>query len=225
MNLNDLLAHYRRTSPAGPAGDVELLIRLYGERHLQTMASQILRTGDIAPNLRFDLGTADSQRMMDLDTLVAGGPTVLKFYRGRWCPYCTLELRAYQRSIERLRQAGGKIIALSPQSALETDLTRSRDRLTLALVVDRDNRAAAQFGLAYSLDADERQPMESLGVDLPRINGRDVDDPGGWSIALPALYLIGAERRITYAFVDPDHRRRAEPEHVIAAIEAMIARS
>ena len=32
-----------------------------------------------------------------LDQLVAGGPAVIVFYRGGWCPYCNLALRTYQR--------------------------------------------------------------------------------------------------------------------------------
>ena len=220
VNLNDLLSHYKRMTSAGASKDVEQLIRLFGERHLQMMSGRIVREGQVAPNVVMRVGP--DGMTADLDTMSRSGPIVLKFYRGRWCPYCTLELRAYQRSVDRVNQLGGRVIALSPQSEEETDLTRLRDQLTMTMVTDRDNAIAREFGLAYELDADEQRMMASLGVDLPRINGHAGDgDPAGWSLALPALYVIGPGRRVAFSFVDPDYRRRAEPDDVVSAVATL----
>ncbi|RMF47574.1 MAG: AhpC/TSA family protein, partial [Deltaproteobacteria bacterium] len=34
------------------------------------------------------------------------GPVVVTFYRGGWCPYCNLELRAYQQVLPQIKEAG-----------------------------------------------------------------------------------------------------------------------
>lgn len=216
VNLNDLLTHYRRVSSTDANQDVESLIRLFGERHMQRMSGGILKVGQQAPDVA--VTTLDGSR--NLSDLVRTGPVVLKFYRGRWCPYCTLELRAYERAAARIVAAGGRVIALSPQSSEETERTRARDHLTIDLVTDDGNRIANRFGLAYQLDAEEQQLMRHLEVDLPSINAHD-GHPADWSLALPALYLIGPDRRIEFAFVDPDYRKRGEPDDVVALVERL----
>jgi len=50
--------------------------------------------GATAPD--FELPNATGQRVK-LRTLLANGPVVLSFYRGEWCPYCNLEIRALQQ--------------------------------------------------------------------------------------------------------------------------------
>lgn len=34
------------------------------------------------------------------------GPVVVTFYRGGWCPYCNLQLRAYEERIADFKKAG-----------------------------------------------------------------------------------------------------------------------
>ena len=34
-----------------------------------------------------------------LQSLLRQGPVVLVFYRGSWCPYCSLHLRGFQRAL------------------------------------------------------------------------------------------------------------------------------
>jgi peroxiredoxin len=43
---------------------------------------------------------------------LAGHFGVILFYRGSWCPYCNAQLRAFQRSLDRLTGIGGLLVAL-----------------------------------------------------------------------------------------------------------------
>jgi len=42
------------------------------------------------------------------------GPVVLVFYRGAWCPYCNLQLRAFQAALADINAAGAGSAALPP---------------------------------------------------------------------------------------------------------------
>lgn len=252
MKLNDLLAHYGRVASASTFRDGDEAVRLFGLHHLSGNAESPLTNGDRAPDiwLRARLSSDGAGAIPALPALPAGppvrlaslvlaGPVVLKFFRGRWCPYCTLELRAWQRNLERLRRLGAQIFAISPQSQDETRSTRLRDGLTLPTISDPCNTVARQFGIAYELVEEERRLMRSMGIDLARVNAwhdpsdfdaglpgdaQDADLPGtcdGWSLALPALYVIDGMGRIVYSFVDADHRNRAEPDNVLAAIAGL----
>ena len=44
---------------------------------------------------------------VDVAELLKQGPVIVTFYRGGWCPYCNLELKAYQEVLP-------EIVARSP---------------------------------------------------------------------------------------------------------------
>src|SRR5690606_16132187 len=54
------------------------------------------------------------------------------------------------------------------------------------------------------------------GMDLAATNAG-----ASWTIPLPAVYLIAQDRRIAWAYVDPDYLHRAEPETVPAELERL----
>src|SRR5258708_6088244 len=58
------------------------------------LAEQSLKAGVQAPD--FTLSDANGADVT-LSILLQQGPVVLTFYRGSWCPYCNLQLRAYQQ--------------------------------------------------------------------------------------------------------------------------------
>ena len=51
-----------------------------------------------------------------LSQLLTQGPVIIIFYRGEWCPYCNLELRAYQKALPQLQELGATLVAISPQT-------------------------------------------------------------------------------------------------------------
>lgn len=208
MRLNDVLDAYRCCAQADLPETSRSMLQLELDR-LRTAdwLAGALRTGDQAP----DFVLPDSPgRTLRLSDLLREGPVVLKFYRGRWCAFCTLELRAYQRLLPDFRSLGAEVIALSPQNEEETALNRERDRLQLHMITDAGNAIAREFGITYEIGADVRGLYESAGLDLGRTNAA-----GTWSIPLPAAYLVAPDRRIVYSFVEPDYLQRAEPETVL----------
>ncbi|MGW5591147.1 redoxin domain-containing protein [Streptomyces sp. NPDC003857] len=81
----------------------------------------LLHPGDSFPAL--PLTQAGGQTLTVPDALADNFGVVL-FYRGSWCPYCTAQLRAFQRVGERLAETGIKVVALS----VDDETTRRRLR-------------------------------------------------------------------------------------------------
>src|SRR5215469_7568923 len=69
--------------------------------------------GDQAPNFRLPDARGGE---VELAELRAGGPVVVVFYRGAWCPYCNLQLAAFQGALADIEAAGATLIAVSPQT-------------------------------------------------------------------------------------------------------------
>lgn len=214
MKLKELLDAYRCCTGFDlPAPERSVLLHELDELRRAEWVGKALRAGDMAPD--FELPDC-AKRGARLSDALRDGPIVLKFYRGRWCPFCTLELRAYQRLLPEFRALGAELIALSPQSEQETSFNRDRDQLRFPMLTDVDNRIASRFGITYEVDEQVRQLYEAAGLDLTRTNAAPT-----WTIPLPAVYLIAQDRRIAWAYVDPDYLHRAEPETVLAELRKL----
>ncbi len=179
------------------------------------IAGRALGVGDLAPG--FVLRDA-AGREVGLSNLLSAGPVAVSFYRGAWCPYCNLELRALREALSGVRAAGVTLVAISPNLP-DTSMTAvERHDLEYPVLSDVDNSVARDFGLVFTVPDDLETAYRTMGIDIGEANGSDV-----WEIPLPATYVIGQDRMITYAFVDADYRKRAEPDDVIAAIASLKA--
>ena len=83
-------------------GDARKLMQRSVQRVVESaIAESALGAGEEFPmfSLPNVVGNAVSS-----EELLANGPLVVSFYRGGWCPFCNLELRAYQTLLDDIRQ-------------------------------------------------------------------------------------------------------------------------
>src|SRR5690242_3900027 len=72
-------------------------VRSHIERLITSgVADSALKEGEQAPD--FTLPDALGHPVT-LSQVLTQGPVIIIFYRGQWCPYCNLELRAYQKAL------------------------------------------------------------------------------------------------------------------------------
>lgn len=71
-----------------------------------------LKVGEQAPN--FELPDALGNQIK-LSGLLDNGAVVVTFYRGSWCPYCNLQLRALQAKLPEIQSLGATLVAISPE--------------------------------------------------------------------------------------------------------------
>jgi len=173
-------------------------------------AYHALQTGQTAPN--FTLPDASGQPQT-LANLLAKGPVVLTFYRGNWCPYCSVQLRAYQQALPELARYGATLVAVSPQTPDFTALTASEKALTFPVLSDVGNGVARQYGLAYGVGPEVADTLRSVGIDLAAFNGTPDDE-----LPLTATFLIGTDGRVAWAEVQANFKHRPDPAAILAAL-------
>ncbi len=179
------------------------------------IAERALTVGDAAP--AFTLPDSEN-RPCSSTALLAKGPLVVSFYRGIWCPYCTLDLQALQTALPAITQRGAQLLAVSPQSAAHNRQAARDNALTFPLLSDAGNRLAAQFGLRYRLpDALIALYQQRLGLDLTQFNQDD-----SWTLPLPARFVIARDGRIVYAEAHADYTRRPEPQALLSVLEGLV---
>jgi peroxiredoxin len=173
---------------------------------------RILPVGALAPE--FELQDATGRPVRSADML-ALGPLVIKFFRGRWCPYCMTELEAWRDLYGTLRERGGLLAAIGPQTARQSDFMAGQHGLSFPVLVDPGCALAEKFGLAYTVPQALRDYYHSIMINVPFING-----DASWRLPLPATYVISPAGRVVLAEAHADFRVRPEPEEALAAVFA-----
>lgn len=168
--------------------------------------------GDAAPTGALAGPAGETVR---LDSLWADGPVVVSFYRGGWCPYCNLQLKALQRSLGELEGAGAKVVAIAPEIAEKAAETASKNQLDFLVLTDQDNRLAKAFGIVFELP-EVIKPIYENRIGLASYNGNEDNE-----LPLAATYVIDREGVIRWAFLDADYKKRAEPANIVAAVKAL----
>lgn len=180
---------------------------------LLPQAKRALKAGDRFPALSLpdQLG-----RPADVAELAADGPIVVTFYRGGWCPYCNLELRAYQKLLPEITRLGARLIAVTPETPDNALTTAEKNDLAFTVLSDQQGHLADALGIRFELSDAVKAYFVKAGHDLPARNGDD-----HWSLPMPATYVVEKGGCIALAFIDPDYRTRLEPSDAIAALVAL----
>ncbi|MGC9539610.1 peroxiredoxin-like family protein [Streptomyces sp. UG1] len=214
MTLNaELRAFYESRQQQIPA-EIRAVMRRAGQELADSgQADRALTVGDPAP--LFTLPSATGQTVA-LDALLADGPVVLTFYRGAWCPYCNITLRALQQHHGAITARGARLVAVSPQIPDESLALTEKHDLAFDVLSDLGSDTAKQYGIAFDPPDDLAAVYDKLGFDLQRVN-----DGHPRTLPLPAKYVIDRAGVIRWAFVNTDYTTRAEPADVLAALDTL----
>ncbi|HMK29528.1 MAG TPA: peroxiredoxin-like family protein [Terriglobales bacterium] len=195
-----------------PPATLEINDRVTQELKSSGMLERVLARGARAPE--FSLPDADGALLASAE-LLARGPLVISFLRGRWCPFCIAEAEALDRALPEIHQAGAALVAISPQDVRQTGFMREQHKLRYPLLSDSGSSVGRQFGLVYGLPDYQQELFQSVFINLPFINS----DPA-WELPLPATYILNSDGAVRWRWVSADYTERAEPDEVIAALRA-----
>lgn len=217
MSLQDRLDAFKADFRAGkppfnaPSEIHPIMERATAELIASGQAGRAIKAGDHAPTFRLldQGGNAVSSA-----ELLAQGPLVLTFYRGVWCPYCNLELQALNEALPAIRARGANIVAISPQTAVNSRKSVRQNKLDFPVLSDVNGKTGARFGLRFALPGYLVDLYKALGNNLPSTN----DDPS-WTLPMPARYVIGQDGTVLYSEVNPDYTHRPDPSEMFPVLE------
>jgi peroxiredoxin len=210
QQLADFKAEFLRTAPAGRPALYEAKIE---ELRASFALEPAVGVEARAPDFRLPDVRGNPVSLADL---LRRGPVVLTFYRGGWCPYCNIQLRAYQAVLPRIAALGARLAAISPQLPEQSFATAQTDELTFDVLSDVGNHAARRFGLVYALPEELRAALRSNNKALPGINGDE-----SWELPVPATYVIAPNGRIALAYIEVDYRKRLGPDAILDALRSL----
>lgn len=194
----------------------ELLETVGNEIHKMAdsgIAHNALKAGAKAP----EFSLPDPQgHLVSLSDLLHEGPVVVTFYRGSWCPFCNLQLRAYQKALPEIEELGTQLVAISPQTPDNSLTIVEKAELAFPVLSDKGNQVARQYGLVFKLSAALQEAQKAFGSDITKFNGDD-----SWELPMPGVFIIDQEGIIRFASADPNWMNRVEPTTILEQLEAL----
>ncbi|WP_426424439.1 peroxiredoxin-like family protein [Bradyrhizobium genosp. A] len=155
----------------------------------------------------------ESGRLVALPTLVEQGPVAVMFFRGHWCPYCRLNMRAVAQADAQIRAMGAQVVAIMPETRQFTEHLKAESHAPFPILTDLDNGYALSLNLAIWLGTEIQQLLSYQ--DMAKFHGND-----GWMLPIPAVFVVGRDGIVRARFVDPDFRKRMEIDDLLAALES-----
>lgn len=195
-----------------PADALALMNTTNEELIAQHIKDNALQVGQTATDFSLTNHKGEVIRLADL---LKKGPVILSFYRGGWCPYCNLELKALNNYLPQFKTQNAQLLAISPQLPDETLSSAQKNALEFDVLSDIGNKVAEQFGLLFTLDERIQALYTQFGIDFEHYYGDK-----SFKLPLPATYIINQDKTITYAFLNEDYTLRAEPIDIMAALES-----
>ncbi|WP_340158588.1 peroxiredoxin-like family protein [uncultured Maribacter sp.] len=171
-----------------------------------------LKVGEQAPN--FELPDALGNQIK-LSGLLENGAVVVTFYRGSWCPYCNLQLRALQAKLPEIQSLGATLVAISPEVP-DASMTKNEiSEMDFTVLSDQDAKVASKYGVAWEVP---EFLLDHMRVDR-NLDLKQVNNGNGTALPIPATFIIGTDGAIQWSYVNVDYRTRSEPDEIVEALK------
>jgi len=138
---------------------------------------------------------------------------VVVFYRGAWCPFCNLYLRNLQKNMPQIKAAGGNLVAVSVENPDNSLKVSKKNELDFTVLSDPNLTTARKFGIVYQMPKETDELYKTRGLDVAKHNEMEKAE-----LPLSATYVVNRKGEIVYAFLEPDYKKRAEPQTIIETL-------
>ncbi len=176
--------------------------------------SSAIKVGEQAPS--FELPNPDG-KLISFTELLAKGPLVVTFYRGSWCPYCNLQLKALQARLADIHSLGAQLVAISPQVPDGSMSENEISEMDFLVLSDQSAKVASQYGVEWEVP---EYLVEHMRVDR-KLDLEAINNGNGNILPIPATFIIGRDGLVTWRYVDVDYRTRSEPDDIIEELRKL----
>ena len=190
-----------------PKEVLELFGKSIQDLKVKNIEGRSIGTGEMFPD--FNLPNTNDE-VVELNKLLQNGKVVIAFFRGSWCPYCNLELKALQDNLKQITDKNVTLVAISPQTSNYSGEFKSNHNLDFELLTDKNNTLAKQLGIAFELQNYVIPIYSSMGIELSAYNSNDNNE-----LPVPAIFVLDTNGRITYRFVDTNYMNRIDIQELI----------
>ncbi len=190
-----------------PTEILEIFSKSIQDLKAKNIEKNSIKTGDVFPD--FNLPNTNDE-IVQLKELIKNGKVIVAFFRGSWCPYCNLELKALQGHFKQFIDKEATLVAISPQSYDYNAELKNNCNLDFELLTDNNSILAKQLGISFGLQDYVIPIYDSLGIDFSEYHKNDENE-----LPVPAIFVIDTDGKITYRFVDSNYMNRVDIQEMI----------
>ncbi|WP_430425237.1 peroxiredoxin-like family protein [Maribacter litoralis] len=173
-----------------------------------------IKIGEKAPDFILPNPLGKEVQLYDL---LSKGPVVVTFYRGSWCPYCNLQLRALQAKLKEIESLGATLVAISPEVP-DASMTKNEiSNMDFTVLSDQDAKVASQYGVAWEVP---EFLLDHMRIDR-ELDLKEINNGNGSVLPIPATFIIGTNGLVQWNYVNVDYRTRSEPDEIIDALKSI----
>ena len=121
-----------------------------------------------------------------------------------------------QKSYDAIKEAGGELVAISPQIVDKNGEVKKKLRLDYPVLSDLGNAYAKELCLAFALPDDLRGIYAGFGINLEALHGDNL-----WELPLPARIVVDKAGTIRSIEAHPDYTIRPEPTATLEVLKGL----
>ncbi|MDQ8179483.1 peroxiredoxin-like family protein [Pelagicoccus sp. SDUM812005] len=152
-----------------------------------------------------------------LPSLLKDKYSIVVFYRGGWCPYCSTHLQELAEAESQFLELGYQIIGISPDSPEMLASIEKDGDLPYSLYSDSGFAAIEGFGIDFSLNKPTLLKYKGYGIDLAKNSGGLNKD----RLPAPAVFIVTPDNEIAFSYVNPNYKDRIPGDLLLAAAKAI----
>ncbi len=201
----------------------ELVVKVYPPEVIEVIAESIIEAnpkvrglpiGAKAPN--FVLKNTNGEDV-DLYEVLKNNRVVLSFFRGDWCPFCNLEVRALQQALPKIEALGAVVLTIHPQRIDTSIKLQHTHCITYQILNDPTQDVLALYNVKFQIpDSVQQIHLDYYDLDVSKMN-----ENGELTLPVPATFIIDKSGVIRSRFFSHDYTTRMEASDIIKALENM----
>lgn len=196
-----------------PAAITEPILKAKSDHVASFDPKQAIQPGSKLPPFTLTDATGNT---VSSASLLAKGPLLINFYRGEWCPFCSIALRGYQQRLPEFQSKGVTLVAISPELPNTSLSTVEKNELKFPVLSDVGNNYARELGILNQQPDAMRPVFKNIGHDLKARNGDD-----SFAVPVPTTLLVDKAGIVRNVHVDADYTRRLEPDIAVQWVNAL----
>lgn len=148
--------------------------------------------------------------------LLKQGHLIVVFYRGAWCPFCNIYLRGLQKRLPEFKKQKANLVAISVEPTNKSLAVAQKNNLNFTVLSDPNLNVARTFGIVYEMPKVTNDAILEVGFDIAKYNKMEKAE-----LPLSATYVVSDEGEVVYAFLEPDYKKRADPNDILDTLKKL----
>ncbi|WP_420573517.1 peroxiredoxin-like family protein [Kordia sp.] len=211
MSLTAELKKYADESAQRHPGEAQVVMKkAIDDLVASQMIAQAYKTGAKLPEIILNNALNTEVNVYDI---LKEHKVIIAFYRGNWCPYCNIQLRALQQAIPEFEAKGAKLVVIGPETPDNSLTTKEKNELTFEVLSDIDMKVARNMNLVYEMPTDLQELYKKFGIDIEGNQGNT-----NFELPIAATYVVEQDGTISYHFLEEDYKLRADPKAILEAL-------